>query len=218
MIRFLPRLLVLVGILSSGSAEASCELARSPRLVDVPAEEWLETVPSEVVRRLDQEGFAFPEESAIDECPGMVPALVIFDQPPDRVFGLLIQTERHGEFMKSLRSVDPVSRRPEEHVDRHEMKILFKRIAYHVRHDWSPELGRIWWDLSPAHPNDLRSIMGFWELHPLGANRSLALYGTRVDVGPIIPARLQESLTRKNLRMAVENVRRWVEREGGATR
>jgi hypothetical protein len=210
--------LVLIGILSSGSAEASCELARSARLVDVPAEEWLDTVPSEVAQRLNRKGFAFPEQSAIDKCPGMVPALVIFDAPPERVFGLLIQTERHGEFMKSLESVAPVSRRPEDHVDRHEMKILFKRISYHVRHGWSSEDRRIWWDLSPSHPNDLRSIMGFWELHPLGAERSLGLYGTRVDVGPIIPARLQESLTRKNLRTAVENVRRWVEREGGATR
>ena len=52
-------------------------------------------------------------------------------------------------------------------MDRHEIQILFTSITYHLRHQWDEEGRRIWWDLSPGHENDLRGLVGYWELYPL---------------------------------------------------
>jgi len=108
-----------------------------------------------------------------------------------------------------------VSRAPDDHLDRHEVQILFTSIVCRMRHRWDAQRERIWWDLSPGHENDLRAMDGYWELHALDDGRTLGLYGSRVDVGPLIPQGLQSSLTRRNVRAIVANIRSWVAREGG---
>ena len=219
--RIVGLLAVAVGIglgLTATQARAACDLSRPDTRLSGDPEAWLAGAPAKLSRALERKGFALEDPTPHGNCPGLVPAIVVFEHPPDTVFSLLIQTERHAEFMKSLDAASPVSRAPDAHVDRQEIRILFTRISYHLRHQWDSGSRRIWWDLSPDHPNDLRAIGGYWELHPLGEGRSLGLYGTYVDVGPVIPRRLQASLTRKNLRAAVENIRTWVNAQGRKNR
>ena len=117
--------------------------------------------------------------------------------------------------MNSVGSVSPVSRSPGNHVDRYEMNVLFVRIAYFVRHAWSADARRVWWNLSPDYSNDLREVEGFWEIHALGERRALAIYATTVDLGPMIPRRLQSSLTRNSFRSIVGDARAWLQGDRG---
>ncbi len=210
-------LLALLGLLPASLAGAACDPAGIPPTVSPPLEQWLESLPEDVSESLDRRGYAFPEAGFVPGCPEMIPAILSLDSSADRVFSLLTQTERHGEFLR-VGLVSPVSRPPADRVDRYEMKILFTRIVYYVRHHWQASSRRIWWDLSPDHPNDLRSVVGFWEIHPLAEDRSIAVYATHVDVGPVIPRRLQRSLTTKNMRSIVGNVRGWIASQEEAPR
>ena len=216
--------LALLGLSSPFAGDASgCVLEDAPAALDSTADAWVASAPVALRRLLDEDGVAFPTQTLPKRaiaalCPAVTPAVVRFDLPPSAVFDLLIQTDRHGEFMDSLGGMSPVSRAPSDHVDRHEVKILFTSLVYHVRHHWDEERLRIWWDLSPAHENDLRGITGYWELYPLEDGGALGFYGTSVDVGPIIPKRMQAGLTARNLRSAVGRIRAWVIANGERTR
>ena len=73
------------------------------------------------------------------------------------------------------------------------------------------------WELDPHFDNDLAGLVGFWEFYPLEDGRTLGRSGARVDVGPAVPASLQDWITRKNLPQSMEHVRQWVD-SGGSYR
>jgi hypothetical protein len=197
----------------------ACDLASVPALLTQGAGTWLDASPVTLQDALREKGFAFtggsiPNGAIVGLCENVTTAVVVFDDPPEEVFALLTETERHGAFMRDLDGLIPVSRAPEDHVDRHEIRILFTRIVYHTRHHWDEKTRRIWWDLSPNHSNDLSRVIGYWELYPLSGGRSLGFYGTAVDVGPVIPKRMQAAITKRKMYSAVRSIRAWVDREG----
>jgi hypothetical protein len=211
-------LAVLAAVLTAAPAGALCRLdAAAPRQPS-SAEAWLARADPEVRTALQRDEVAFPRPGSLEPCTDLTPALVVFDQPPETVFALLLETERQAEFLPQVSEIQPVSRPPGPHVDRHEVSILFKRIVYHVEQHWSRAERRIWWRLSPAHDNDIRALEGFWELHALDGGRTLGVYGSRVDVGPVLPRRMQARLTHNNVQQAIRALRAWVDREGAAAR
>ena len=143
-----------------------------------------------------------------------VEALVIFQQPRRRALRLLAQTGRHAEFRPELERVETIRSGKSESVDAHRMKVVFKTIDYHLRSHFDWKNSRISWELDPGYDNGVRALEGYWEMHELDAKRTLALFGSRVDVGPALPLWLQEAATRKNVPEAVERVRRWVDSNG----
>lgn len=204
-------------------AASACDLASAPPAIAGPATDWLAAAPEPLADSLRRRGVAFAERAApaaalAPLCADMLPAVVIFDGPPAAVFALLTQTERQGEFMSGLRRSIPISRAPGDHIDRHDIRILFTHLTYHVRHFWDEGALRIWWDLAPGLPNDLRRMTGYWELYPLDDDRSLGFYGTSVDVGALVPARMQRTLTERSMRTAVTHIREWVDRQRRAAR
>ena len=140
--------------------------------------------------------------------------VLVFDQPPTVALALLSQTHRHGEFLPSLRKVESVERGEDHSVDRHEIKILFTKLRYHVRNTWNEDDATMWWSLDDTRDNDIESLDGYWHLHPLGDDRTLAVYGSRVSVGSLIPRRMQERLGRQKLAQSLDHFRRWVDSEG----
>jgi len=207
--------ILLAAALSAAPAAALCRPgAAVPRASS--AETWLARAEPEVRTQLQRDKVSFPEPGILAPCTDLSPALVVFDHPPEAVFALLLQTERQAEFLPQVSDLRPVSRAPGPHVDRHEVSILFKRIVYHVEQHWSRPERRIWWQLSPAHDNDIRALEGFWELHPLDGGRTLGVYGSLVDVGPVLPRRMQARLTRNNLQEAIHALRAWIDRQDAA--
>jgi len=207
---------VLAAVLSAAPADALCRLGAAAPPRPSSAEGWLARAEPEVRTTLERDKVAFPEPGSLEPCTDLTPALVVFDHPPETVFALLLQTERQAEFLPQVSDLRAVSRNPGPHVDRHEVSILFKRIVYHVEQHWSRAERRIWWQLSPAHDNDIRALEGFWELPPLDGGRTLGVYGSLVDVGPVLPRRMQARLTRNNLQDAIHALRAWVDGQDAA--
>jgi hypothetical protein len=207
--------ILLVAALSAAPVDALCRPGAAAARPS-SAQAWLARAGPEVLATLERDKVAFPAAGSLEPCTDLTPALVVFDQPLETVFALLLQTERQAEYLPQVSDLRAVSRTPGPHVDRHEVSILFKRIVYHVEQHWSRAERRIWWQLSPAHDNDIRALEGFWELHPVDGGRTLGVYGSRVDVGPVLPQRMQARLTRNNVQEAIRALRAWVARQDAA--
>jgi hypothetical protein len=146
--------------------------------------------------------------------PALVQALVLFGKPRSRVFHLLLQTARQIEYRPGLAKLETVERFPGGDVDVQQMRIMFMRISYWLRYQWDLSAGRISWKLDPRFPNDLRVTEGFWELHEVDGQHTVARFGTRVDVGSSLPAFLQKVATRENVATTLDRCRRWVDSDG----
>ena len=203
-----------IGLVVASPSSALCRLDASRESRPASAQGWMARADPKLVETLEDRRVIFPRPGSLEPCIDLAPALVLFQHPPAAVFRLLIQTERHLEFLPSVSGLEAVSRGTKGHVDRHEISIFFTRIAYHVEQQWSREEWRIWWRLSPLHRNDIRALEGYWELHALPGGRTLGLYGTFVDIGPVLPQGMQAALTRKNMRAAIHALREWVDENG----
>jgi len=146
--------------------------------------------------------------------PAQVQALVLFTRQRSRVIQLLLQTARQTEYRPDLEKVETVERFSNGEVDMQEIKIMLIPISYWLRYQWDVSAGRISWGLDPRFPNDLRVTDGYWELEEIDAVHTLGRFGTRVDVGPALPAFLQEIATRKNLPQTLNHCRRWIDSDG----
>jgi hypothetical protein len=173
---------------------------------------WSSVVRTALVER----GYTMPEtsEGATGECADFHQAVVVFDRPRDDVLGLLTQTYRQAEFLPSLREVESVEKSEGHSLDRHEIRILFTKLHYHVRNEWSHEDSMMWWSLDSDRDNDIVALDGYWHLYPLGDDRTLAIYASRVNVGSLIPKSVQSRLGRKKLGESLEHFREWVNSNG----
>jgi len=200
-------LVALVGLLFASVA---------PGDVTDAVEHALAGEPPEVVRRLLDENVVIlsnPEPSRSGD-PPEVRGLVLFAKPRSRVLQLLLQTARQIEYRPDLEKVETVERFPDGEVDAQEMRIMLMRISYWLRYRWDLSAGRISWGLDPRFPNDLHITEGYWELEEIDDLHTLGRFGTRVDVGPALPAFLQEIATRKNLPLTLDRCRRWIDSDG----
>jgi hypothetical protein len=170
-------------------------------------------------RDLRERGFSRPEELETTEldCQGFIQSIVIFTQPRQATLELLSQTERQMEFLPTLRDVRPVARHERESLDHHEIKIIFTKLQYRVHNHWSYEEWVMWWYLDPGYSNDMSTLDGYWRFYELEDGRTLAIYASRIDVGPLIPARMQTALSRKKLEESLRHFRGWVN-SGGSYR
>jgi hypothetical protein len=166
------------------------------------------------VERLFEKKMVVVEEVKKEGEGTLFVAYVVFEKPRSRVVFLILQAERQREYRPELREIEEVERSPDRRVDEHRMKILFTNVVYRLclRRDGATD--RISWHLDPDFDNDLRSLEGFWEFYELGEGRTLGRFGSKVDVGPVVPRRLQDALSRKTVLGTVDNTRKWVDSDG----
>ena len=145
---------------------------------------------------------------------GYILAYVIFERSRDEVYGLLSQTERQVEFRPELRSVERIRDLPDGNVDEHRIKMMLIKVVYRLRFRLQQGAGRINWELDPGFDNDLDRAEGFWELHAMEDGRTLARFGTVVDVGAALPSSIQDMITRSKVPKTIEATRRWVDSGG----
>ena len=94
---------------------------------------------------------------------------------------------------------------------------MLTTLRYRVQTSWDFEQGRIWWSLDPSFPNEMKTLDGLWELRALDERRTLGHFSIRIDLGPALPAALQDYATRKKLPESMDQVRRWVDSEREVT-
>jgi hypothetical protein len=150
--------------------------------------------------------------------PAHARALVLFEKPRSRVIDLLVQTDRQREYRPDLAKLETVERIADGAVMAQEMRIMLTPIRFWLRYQWDVPAGRISWALDPRFPNDVRFVEGFWELHEVDAEHTVAHTGTQVDVGKALPAFLQDAATRNNLRDTLDRCRRWIDSDGKVRR
>ena len=188
-------------------------LAAVPASADPGALARLERESPELAARLLRDGLVVlkdGEPGASRHAAGFVEAYVLFEETPDRVFALLADTRRQAEFRPELERIETVSALSDGSIEEHHLGVLFTEIAYRLRYRIDPPAQRIDWALDPGFANDLARIDGWWELHEAEGGRTLAHFGTRVDVGPALPAFFAELATRKDLPGTLERCRAWV--------
>jgi hypothetical protein len=218
------------------SDRIECDFEPAPTVTFADGAEFVRMLPEEASAELVSQGryYAPSEMLPARFCPGLVQALVIFDAPPSRVLELLSQTQHQSEYLHHADVMRPVLRSEEESIVHYELKILFTRLRYRIHYRVQPGESRIWWQLDSEYDNDLESARGYWELHPLAAadpgssvaaggdvelresERTLALYGTRVDVGAALPQRMQDALTRKKMKQSIRETRDWINAQEAA--
>jgi len=204
---------ILVCASATPASDATACRVDGPRLPAAhPGEHLIASLPTEYANELRSQGQIFPPDEAIPQlaCPGMVHVIVILDASPEDAMRLLAQTHRQAEYLRNLHQVQELMRSEAESVVQHDLKILFKKLSYQLHYHSDPERHRIWWGLEPSFENDLRDVRGYWEFLPLDDGRTLALYGSVVDVGPVVPRRMQSALTRKSLDESMREIQKWV--------
>jgi hypothetical protein len=201
---------------SSPSGTASEAGAHRELEASQSAEDILAAQPRDLVDRLMAENILVLEEIQA-EGPlrgGIISAYVLFDQPVDRVYRLLAQSARQSEFRPELTRIETVETGPRGPVDEQRLKILFRHYVYRIAYQLFPEHRRIEWNLDERFDNDLARLTGFWALYAMADGRTLGRSGTSVDVGPAVPAILQDWITRKSVPETMKRVRMWVNSGG----
>jgi hypothetical protein len=150
-----------------------------------------------------------------DELPkGQVEALVLFSQPPEKVWELLLQRERQTEFRPEITALSIVEKGPGRVVEEQHLKIAFLEVAYRLVDRFDAATRTITWQLDPSFESTLEHVSGYWELHELDGGRTLARFATKVSVSPAVPRFLQDGITRRNVPQSLENTREWVDSNG----
>jgi hypothetical protein len=151
-----------------------------------------------------------------DGARSFIVAWVIFERARSEVLARLREAERQPEYRPELGRVQTVEHFENGRVDEQRLRILFTDFVYRLRYTEDPVTERLEWRLDPRFDNDLKAVEGFWELYPYGSNprRTLARFGSHVDVGSAVPRFVQRGLSRSTVLRYVENTRRWVDSGG----
>jgi len=192
------------------TAPLQAEAPHTDPPADILPASALDPPSPELLARLEQE-HVIPDPSRDDRASR---ALVLFEQPREEVMELLTSTTRQKEYRPELARVEVVDVSDHANVAEYKLRFMLTSLSYRVREAWDPASGRVWWSLDPTFDNELRVLDGLWELRALDDRRTLGRFSTRIDLGPELPAFLQDYATRKKLPESMEQVRRWVDSGG----
>lgn len=193
--------------LAQGAAQAAV-----PRDRPTSAQALLESQTGDVVEELMEKRLVLMKTDAADK--GLVEALVLFARPPEEVWPLLVQRERQREYRPELTAVEIVKREENALVEEQHLKIAFLKVGYRLNDRFDPATHTLTFELDPSYESPLEHVSGYWELHGLDGGRTLARFGTRVNVSNAVPGFLQNGITRKNVPETLDNTRQWVDSGG----
>jgi hypothetical protein len=203
------RTVAIVALLAAGGAGGEAAL---PPQRPASAQALLDAQPADLREELLEERMVLLPSDGLPK--GQVEALVLFSQPPEKVWELLIQRERQKEFRPEITSLSIVEETSDRVVEEQHLKIAFLDVAYRLECRVDDETHTLSWQLDPSFESTLEHVSGYWELHGLDGGRTLARFGTRVSVSPAVPGFLQNGITRKNVPESLENTREWVDSDG----
>jgi hypothetical protein len=180
------------------------------------AERVLAGEPPELVERLHDQRLLVLEDVGGDGPESFIVAYVLFEQPRDVVIELLRQAERQTEYRPELDRVETVERLADGRIDEQAIRIVFTTFVYRLRYHEKLDDGRFEWALDETFDNDLARFEGFWELSSFESapGRTLARFGSNLDVGPAVPRFLQQGLSRRTVFRYLGNCREWIDSGG----
>lgn len=209
-------------------APASTKTPASPEAATQPAEgqRFIETLEAEERDVLLKERFYLlagedrdspsRKRSGDAAVKGFVRALVIFDQPKNRVMELICATEKQASFLKDLDRSESLARQTDVgELTKFTIDIWFWHIDYWVQHWFYPECGRVEWFLDTEHfDNDIKGMAGFWQLYALSDKQSVAEYGIAVETGIPVPRSWKDAIQRRRIPGAMKQFIRYIDSNG----
>lgn len=200
---------LFVALEASGQTAAQ---AAVPRNRPASAQALLGSQPEKVVEELMEERLVLMKSEGGDA--GLVEALVLFSVPPDQAWELLVQRERQSEYRPELTGIEVITREEGGLLEEQHLRIAFVSVSYRLQNRFEPEKHTLTFEIDPSYESMIQHVSGYWELHELEGGRTLARFGTRVNVSAAVPGFLQNGITRKNVPQSLENTRQWIDSGG----
>ena len=144
----------------------------------------------------------------------LILASLLFNQPINKVWEMLKQTDRQKEYLPHLRVAKIIQGDNNGNITEFMLKIMFFNIRYRVDHSFDNADYKLSWHLDPNYKNDLKELYGYYRLYKVDDTHTLARYGSRVDIGLLVPGFIEDALTRKDLPTALGNVKKWIDSGG----
>lgn len=225
-IGILAVLTALVGPLASATSRPPQPEASSPfaspvaetRQVEgqVEGAAFIASLPPELQTRLAAERrLLLPEDRTVgDNMAGYIRAVVLFNQPKQRVFDLITDPSTQVLFLPRLKVSTPIDRQPVGELTEFHVAAGLFTVKFRTQHWWWPDRTRMEWALDPAYDNDVKVASGFWQVFALDEKTSVGEYGTVVDIGLPVPDALQGYLTRKDMPAALDAFQKYIESGG----
>lgn len=165
------------------------------------SEEWEKLLRGKILVRKLERSLGERETTARVVAIGLIP------RSPLQVWKALFTFHRWPEFLPNLTAVKIVRIHGERLWLWHRIKILIVSLEYTVIYDFAPERGVAHWQLDHTLPNDIEDTVGYWGVEPVKEGVTLLTYEAYVRVGRLIPAFVEDLLTRESLPRIVEGVR-----------
>ena len=144
----------------------------------------------------------------------LILASLLFNQPIGKVWDMLKQTDRQKEYLPHLREAKIIQGNNNGNITEFMLKIMFFNIRYRVDHTFDNADYKLTWHLDPNYKNDLKELYGYYHLYKVDDTHTLARYGSKVDIGLLVPGFIEDALTRKDLPTALGNVKKWIDSGG----
>jgi ribosome-associated toxin RatA of RatAB toxin-antitoxin module len=200
-----------LGVAAETSAQGAAQAA-VPRDRPASAQALLDSQSEEVVQELLDERLVLMKNGGGDA--SLVEALVLFSVPPDQVWKLLVQRERQSEYRPELTEIKVIESEEGRLLEEQHLRIAFISLSYRLENRFDPETRTLAFEIDERYESVIQHVSGYWELHALDGGRTLARFGTRVNVSSAVPGFLQNGITRKNVPNSLENTRQWVDSGG----
>jgi hypothetical protein len=195
-------------LLSQGQTQKPVPTTEDPQA-------WAGLTPEQITKvKTGQMVILSEDQSQGAEQKRFIRCAMTFDQPIDKVWALIIATERQDEYLPGLIKSILVKRDATQDWVDYSGKALFIKLNYRTHHRYDPEHYSMEWSLDPTVKHDLNHLEGFWRLYAMPDGRTLARYGTKVIPSSFLPESVQDFLTRRNLPENLAAVRMWINSAG----
>jgi len=192
-------------------------LARVPTIDDPEAFQGLSPEQIQAVKA-GEVVILHKDQDSKGDTQRFIQSAILFNQPIDVVWQLLHQTEKQDEYLPRLYKCELVERQANWDKIDFFIKVLFVNIDYRVKHNFDDENYYMFWALDPDYPNDLKHLEGYYRLYKVDENHTLARYGTIFVLSGLIPKSIQEILTRQDLPVSLDAVKKRIDSNGAYTK
>jgi len=187
-------------------------LGAIPPTADSP-EAW-KGLTAEQIKKVKQGEIVILTKQGSGEEERFIKAAMIINQPIDVVWNLLCQTWRQEEYLPGLISSPLIEKHKDWNIVEFNVKVLFIKINYRVKHYIDSEHYYLHWNLDPSYHNDLKHLEGYYWLYKIDDKHTLIRYGTVVVVSELIPRSIQDALTKRDLPKNLQAVKKWLDSAG----
>jgi ribosome-associated toxin RatA of RatAB toxin-antitoxin module len=132
---------------------------------------------------------------------------IVINAPVEKVFDVIIQYEKYGEFLSEVKEVRTSNRQGNE-VNVHYKVDVVKTIKYTIRVKEERPTRMSW---SFVEGEFMKDNKGYWLLEPAGEGKTKATYTVEMALGALVPKSVVNALVETSLPKMLEAFKRRAE-------